>query len=196
MCGRAILFSIFVSCMSFVVDPVLCGAADGDAASRRSPRALLRITPTSSPELGVVLTTDDFDPDKYSGRMPIVRISTEDADRISAFLTDTRFIETAPKRRETCMADFGLISLYYKRDGILRTRYSGVTLQALGYLERLSDAVSPPAQKQILASVQRIKDFNYRAVHGRDMVSYWLSLRYAQKQRSGRRPLQPDALSR
>lgn len=171
----------------------MCNAADGKVVPKRSPRVLLRITPTSSPELGVALTTDEFAPEKYHGRMPLVRISPDEADRIFGFLTDTRFIETAPKRRETCMADFGLISLYYKRDGILRTRYSGVTLQALGYLERLSDSVSPPAQRKILASVQRIKDFNFRAIHGRDMVPYWLSLRYARKQQSERVQLHPDA---
>ena len=171
---------------------VFCNAAEGDAVSRRSPRVLLRITPTSSPELGVALTTDYFAPGEYNGRMPIVRISNDEADRIFEFLTDTRFIEKAPKRRETCMADYGLISLYYKRDGILRTQYSGVSLQALGYLERLSDAVSPPAQQEILAAIQRIKDFNYRAVHGRDMVPYWLSLRYARKQQSERVQLHPD----
>ncbi len=169
-----------------------CSAADTQAVPKRSPRVFLRITPTSSPELGVALTTDDFAPEKYHGRMPIVKVSPAEADRIFRFLTDTRFIETAPKRRETCMADFGLISLYYKRDGILRTRYSGVTLQALGYLERLSDSVSPAAQQQILASVQRIKGFNFRAIHGRDMVPYWLSLRPARKQQSERVQLHPD----
>ena len=148
----------------------MCDATDKKVVSQRPPRVLLRITPTSSPELGVALTTDDFAPEKYNGRMPIVRISNAEADRIFEFLTDTRFIEKAAKRRETCMADSGLISLYYKRDGILRTRYSGVSLQALGYLERLSDAVSPPAQHEILAAIQRTKDFNYRATHGRDMV--------------------------
>ncbi len=192
MRGTVILLRVFASSILFLTGATPCDTADGDAVPKRSPAVLLRITPTSSPDLGVALTTDEFSVEQYNKRMPIVRISNAEADRVFDFLTNTRFIEKAAKRRETCMADYGLIGLYYKRDGILRTQYSGVTLQALGYLERLSDSVSPPAQQEILAAIQRIKDFNYRATHGRDMVPYWLSLRYAQKQQSDRVQLHPD----
>lgn len=132
------------------------------------------ISTMSSPYQGIRIGTDE--PAKHAqSPYQYIQISQKEAASVLAFLTKTEFVKQARFRRGLQWPTPDTLMFHFKHDGIMRTDYCYPTLRFLGYLERLSDRLSPEPQQRLLSYVDTIKARYYRMPRGSDLLGRWLS---------------------
>lgn len=166
--------SLSIGAVTFVLASIGLRLVVAEDTSVKNIRQMVFISTMSSPYHAIRFSTDE--PAKHAqSPYEYIQISQDEAASVLAFLTKTEFVKKARFRHGLQWPPRDKLMFHFEHNGIMRTDYSYPTLRFLGYLERLSDRLSPEAQQRLLSYVDRIKFRYYRKPRDYDVLGRWLS---------------------